>query len=79
MGVFEKELTGYGTKAVWNALAETKAFTVLGGGDSIAAANKYSLADKMGYVCTGGGAMVRFLAGDELPVIKALKSAAKRF
>ncbi len=79
MGVFEKELTGYGTKVVWDALAETEAFAVLGGGDSIAAANKYGLADRMGYVCTGGGAMVRFLSGEELPVIKALKSAAKKF
>ncbi len=79
MGVFEKEFTEYGTKAVWNALAETKAYTVLGGGDSITATNKYGLADKIGYICTGGGAMVRFLSGEELPVVKALKSAAKKF
>lgn len=79
MGVFEKPLSEYGTKQVWKALAETKAFTVLGGGDSIAATNKYSLADKMGYICTGGGAMVRFLSGEELPVIDALKYAAKKF
>ena len=73
MGVFEKPLTEYGTKAVWQALAETKAFTVLGGGDSVSATNKYGLANKLGYVCTGGGAMVRFLSGEELPVVKALK------
>lgn len=79
MGVFEKELTEYGTKAVWNALAETKAYTVLGGGDSITATNKYGLADSIGYICTGGGAMVRFLSGEELPVVKALKSAAVKF
>lgn len=79
MGVFEKEFTEYGTKVVWDALAETKAYTVLGGGDSITATNKYGLADKIGYICTGGGAMVRFLSGEELPVVKALKSAAKKY
>jgi phosphoglycerate kinase len=79
MGVFEKPLTEHGTQAVWRALAETSAFTVLGGGDSIAATNKYGLADRMGYVCSGGGAMVRFLSGEELPVVGALKYAAKEF
>ena len=79
MGVFEKPLTEYGTKVVWQALADTDAFTVLGGGDSVAATNKYNLADKMGYVCTGGGAMVRFLSGEELPVVAALKYATKKF
>ncbi|MFA5675472.1 MAG: phosphoglycerate kinase [Christensenellales bacterium] len=79
MGVFEKPLSEYGTRQVWKALAETKAFTVLGGGDSVAATNKYSLAYKMGYICTGGGAMVRFLSGEELPVIDALKHAAVKF
>ncbi|MDD5017533.1 MAG: phosphoglycerate kinase, partial [Eubacteriales bacterium] len=76
MGVFEKPLTEHGTKAVWQALAATKAYTVLGGGDSVAATNKYGLADSMGYVCTGGGAMVRFFSGEELPVVGALKHAA---
>ncbi len=79
MGVFEKEPTEYGTKEVWRALGETKAFTVLGGGDSISATNKYKLADQIGYICTGGGAMVRFLSGEELPAVKALKRAAQRF
>jgi phosphoglycerate kinase len=78
MGVFEKPLTEYGTLRIWKALAETPAFTVLGGGDSIAATNKYGLGDKMGYICTGGGAMVRFLSGDELPVVAALKGAGNR-
>jgi len=79
MGVFEQPLTEKGTHAVWQALAETKAFTVLGGGDSIAATNKYACEDRIGYICTGGGAMVRFLSGEELPVVAALKYAAKRF
>lgn len=79
MGVFEEQLTELGTKSVWQALAQTKAYTVLGGGDSVAATNKYGLADKMNYVCTGGGALVRFLSGEELPVVSALKYAANKF
>jgi len=79
MGVFEQEKTEYGTKHIWQALAETDAYTVLGGGDSVAATNKYGMADRIGYVCTGGGALVRFLSGEELPVVKALKTAAKKF
>ena len=73
MGVFEKAESELGTKAVWQALADTAGFTVLGGGDSITATEKYGLTDKMGYICTGGGALIRFLSGEELPVVKALR------
>ena len=73
MGVFEQEPSEYGTKAVWQALADTEGKTVLGGGDSITATEKYQLTDKMGYICTGGGALIRFLSGEELPVVKALR------
>jgi len=73
MGVFEKDAGEYGTREVWQALADTGGHTVLGGGDSIAAAEKYGLTEKMGYVCTGGGALIRFLTGEELPVVKALR------
>jgi phosphoglycerate kinase len=52
---------------------------VLGGGDSITATEKYGLMDKMGYVCTGGGALIRFLTGEELPVVRALRHAAEAF
>lgn len=72
-GVFEQEPSELGTKAIWNALANTSAFTVLGGGDSITATEKYKLTDKIGYICTGGGALIRFLSGEELPVVKALR------
>ena len=72
-GVFEQEPSELGTKAIWNALANTKAFTVLGGGDSITATEKYKLTDRIGYICTGGGALIRFLSGEELPVVKALR------
>lgn len=77
MGVFEQEPSELGTKQVWQALADTDAFTVLGGGDSITATEKYDLKDRMGYICTGGGALIRFLSGEELPVVKALRHGAQ--
>lgn len=79
VGVFEEPLSEYGTRQVWQALAQTDGYTVLGGGDSVAATNKFDLADKMGYVCTGGGALVRFMSGDNLPVVEALKHATREF
>ena len=75
-GVFEQEPSELGTKTIWQALADTDAFTVLGGGDSITATEKYKLTDKIGYICTGGGALIRFLSGEELPVVKALRHGA---
>lgn len=79
MGVFEQEPSEAGTKAVFEALAETDAYTVVGGGDSVTAAKKYKVTDKLGYVCTGGGALIRFLTGEELPVVKALRHAGSKF
>ena len=77
MGVFEKELTELGTKEIWNAMATTEGYTVLGGGDSITATEKYGLTEQMGYICTGGGALIRFLSGEELPVVKALRHGSQ--
>jgi len=79
MGVFEESQTEAGTKTVWEAMAVTDAFTVIGGGDSITAATKYGLTDKMSYICTGGGALIRFLSGEELPAVKALRHSAEVF
>ena len=79
MGVFEEAPSEAGTKAVFKALADTEAYTVVGGGDSVTASRKYEVADKLGYVCTGGGALIRFLTGEELPVVKALRHAASVF
>ena len=79
MGIFEETLTEAGTKAVFEALGDTAAYTVVGGGDSVTAAKKYKVTDKLGYVCTGGGALIRFLTGEELPVVKALRHAAQAF
>ena len=78
-GVFEKPETEYGTKAVWQAMAGCAGFSALGGGDSVAAMNRFGLGDRFDYVCTAGGAMVQFLSGKPMPVIEALKGAAVRF
>ncbi|MBQ3181328.1 MAG: phosphoglycerate kinase, partial [Clostridia bacterium] len=79
MGVFEQAPSELGTKKLFEALAETEAYTVVGGGDSVTAATKYDVSDKLGYICTGGGALIRFLTGEELPVVKALRYSAKNF
>ena len=76
MGVFEMDKFQHGTKAVAQALAEATengAFTLVGGGDSVAAVNKFGYADKVSYVSTGGGAMLEYFEGKELPGIAAVK------
>jgi len=77
VGVFEKPASEAGSKALFEALAQTDAYTVVGGGDSVTAAAKYGITDMIDYICTGGGALIRFLTGEELPVVKALRYAAK--
>lgn len=77
-GVYEREASAYGTREMWQAMAESPAFTVIGGGDSIAAAREFGLLDGFSYVCTAGGGLVRFLAGESLPVVQALIEAAAR-
>ena len=79
MGVFEQAETELGTKLVWDALGDTAAYTVVGGGDSITATTKYGKMDAINYVCTGGGALIRFLTGEELPVVRALRQAAEKW
>jgi phosphoglycerate kinase len=76
MGVFEMESFSKGTKDIALALAEaTKkgAFTLVGGGDSVAAINKFDLADEVSYVSTGGGAMLEYLEGKVLPGVAAIR------
>jgi phosphoglycerate kinase len=76
MGVFEFEKFSKGTSAIAQAVAKATAngaFTLIGGGDSVAAINKNKLADKVSYVSTGGGAMLEYMEGKELPGIKAIR------
>lgn len=77
MGVFEEKASELGTKMVWDALGDTAAYSVIGGGDSITATAKYGKTEKISYICTGGGALIRFLTGEELPVVKALRHGSK--
>lgn len=76
MGVFEMECFQHGTKTIAQAVAdatENGAYSLVGGGDSVAAVNQFNCADKMSYVSTGGGAMLEFFEGKELPGIAAIK------
>ena len=79
VGVFEIEKFSTGSRAVAEAIAEatqTKgAYSLIGGGDSVACINKFSLADKVSYVSTGGGALLEFIEGKELPGVAAIKNA----
>ena len=78
-GVFEQPETEYGTKQLWEAMASSQGFSALGGGDSVAAMNRFGLGGRFDYVCTAGGAMVQFLSGRPMPVIEALKASAERY
>ncbi|WP_394753971.1 phosphoglycerate kinase [Crenothrix sp.] len=74
VGVFEIDQFGNGTKTMSKAIAESKAFSIAGGGDTLAAIDKYGIEDQISYTSTGGGAFLEFLEGKELPAVEILKS-----
>ncbi|MDD5404125.1 MAG: phosphoglycerate kinase [Sulfuricella sp.] len=76
VGVFEFDQFGAGTKAIAMAIAETRAFTLAGGGDTIAAIQKYGIYDKVSYISTAGGAFLEFLEGKKLPAVEILEQRA---
>ena len=71
-GVYENPIFAYGTDKIWNAIANSPAYSVIGGGDTVTAAAKFIDLKSINYVCTAGGAMVRFLSGKRLPLIEAM-------
>ena len=76
VGVFEFEHFGAGTKALAEAIAASDAFSVAGGGDTLAAIDKYGVADRISYISTGGGAFLEFVEGKTLPAVAALEAVA---
>jgi phosphoglycerate kinase len=77
VGVFEFDQFGSGTKTIADAIAKTKAFTLAGGGDTIAAIQKYDIYDQVSYISTAGGAFLEFLEGKTLPAVEILEQRAK--
>ena len=76
IGVFEYDQFAGGTKAIAQAIAESKAFSIAGGGDTLAAAVKFGVADRISYISTGGGAFLEFLEGKKLPAVEILEQRA---
>ncbi|WP_419237169.1 phosphoglycerate kinase [Photobacterium leiognathi subsp. mandapamensis] len=77
VGVFEIEQFGKGTEVVANAIAESAGFSVAGGGDTLAAIDKYGIKGKVSYISTGGGAFLEFVEGKKLPAVEMLETRAK--
>lgn len=78
VGIFENEEFAKGTKMILEAVANSQAFSLVGGGHTVAAVKQLALEQRMGYISTAGGALIEFLMGEELPGVAALEEAAKR-
>jgi len=76
VGVFEFDQFGQGTETIARAIADSNAFSIAGGGDTLAAVDKYDIADKISYISTGGGAFLEFLEGKKLPAVEILEQRA---
>ncbi|PKM10268.1 MAG: phosphoglycerate kinase, partial [Gammaproteobacteria bacterium HGW-Gammaproteobacteria-5] len=78
VGVFEFDAFANGTQTLARAIAQSSAFSIAGGGDTLAAVDKYGIADDVSYISTGGGAFLEFCEGKELPAVAALTARAQR-
>lgn len=78
VGVFEIDQFGGGTEALSHAIAQSDGFSIAGGGDTLAAIDKYGIADQVSYISTGGGAFLEYVEGKELPAVAALEAAARQ-
>ena len=78
LGVFEFDQFAEGTKVLARAIAESNGFSIAGGGDTLAAVDKYNIADKVSYISTGGGAFLEFLEGKVLPAVAVLQKASDK-
>ena len=76
VGVFEFDAFGKGTQTLAQAIADSNAFSIAGGGDTLAAIEKYDVEDRISYISTGGGAFLEFLEGKKLPAVAALEARA---
>jgi phosphoglycerate kinase len=76
VGVFEYDAFAGGTQALATAIASSRAFTLAGGGDTIAAISKYGIGDRLSYISTAGGAFLEFLEGRKLPALEILEARA---
>jgi len=76
VGVFEIAQFAKGTEVLAQAIADSKAFSIAGGGDTVAAINQFGIADRIGYISTAGGAFLEFLEGKTLPAVAALEARA---
>jgi len=76
VGVFEYDQFGEGTKTLANAIAQSAAFSLAGGGDTLAAIEKYGVEERISYISTGGGAFLEFVEGKTLPAVAMLEARA---
>jgi len=78
-GVYEQEIGAYGTRQLWKRIGEARGYSVIGGGDTVASATRLGDLSKIDHVCTGGGALIRFLSGKKLPLVDAMEKARQRW
>jgi phosphoglycerate kinase len=78
LGVFEFDQFGEGTRIVGEGIADSSAFSIAGGGDTLAAVDKYGLSERISYISTGGGAFLEFLEGKKLPAVAILEQGAEQ-